>query len=424
MNSNNKILITGLALFSMVFGAGNLILPPFLGFKAGADWIWVVLGFFLTAVVVPVLAIATHAKLQGTLADFGAKISPKFGLVYSVIMYLIAVALPTPRTAAVTHEIGIAPFFDSPAILTSTIYFTLVLIFAWNRSRILDTLGKYLTPLIIVILLAIIAVAIFVPEIGSMTQSYNHPISKGLFEGYQTYDAIGGAVAGGVLIVSLKLKFPNLDFKAYRSLIFKSGLLAGGGLLLIYAGLIYAGAAYQDQFTSDANNVEVLVELAQETLGVLGHSALAVLVSLACFSTAVAIVTGTSDFVTSLIGGSDRVFKLTAIVASLLGLLMGQLNVSIILDIGLPAIYLIYPVTICLILLNLSPERFASKKVFISVVSVVVLFSVVDIFKYFLGDGFSAQVDAYIPFSEQYLGWVLPGLIAFVSANLSQKKTA
>ena len=77
MNTNNKILLTGLALFSMVFGAGNLILPPFLGFKAGADWMWVVRGFFLTAVVVPVLAIATHAKLQGTLADFGAKISPK-----------------------------------------------------------------------------------------------------------------------------------------------------------------------------------------------------------------------------------------------------------------------------------------------------------------------------------------------------------
>jgi branched-subunit amino acid permease len=58
------------------------------------------------------------------------------------------------------------------------------------------------------------------------------------------------------------------------------------------------------------------------------------------------------------------------------------------------------------------------------VVSIVVLFSVVDIFKYFLGDGFSSQVDTYIPFSEQYLGWVLPGLIAFVSANLLQKKNA
>ena len=83
--------IAGFALFSLFFGAGNLILPPYLGVKSGADWWIVVLGFVLTAVTIPILAIFAHAKLQGTLYDFGKKVSPVFSTIYCMLIYAILI---------------------------------------------------------------------------------------------------------------------------------------------------------------------------------------------------------------------------------------------------------------------------------------------------------------------------------------------
>ena len=104
MKFSKEVLVTGFALFSMFFGAGNLILPPFLGKNAADSWFWVTLGFFVTAVIIPILGILAHAKLQGTMYDFGKKVSPKFSLLYCLIVYAISIALPAPRTASVTYE--------------------------------------------------------------------------------------------------------------------------------------------------------------------------------------------------------------------------------------------------------------------------------------------------------------------------------
>ena len=162
MNKTKEIWITGFALFSLFFGAGNLILQPTLGVKSGVDWWIVVFGFVLTAVTIPILAIFAHAKLQGTLYDFGKKVSLVFSTIYCFLIYIIAIAIPSPRTAAVTHEMTVQPFFDTSPLLTSIIYFVLVFIFAINRSRIIGLIGKFLTPIIVLILLVIIAVAIFI----------------------------------------------------------------------------------------------------------------------------------------------------------------------------------------------------------------------------------------------------------------------
>ena len=156
MNKTKEILITGFALFSMFFGAGNLILPPFLGVNAGSSWNLVTLGFLITAVIIPILGILAHARLQGTMFDFGKKVSPIFSLIYCLIVYAISIVLPAPRTASVTHEMAIAPFFGTGSLLTSSVYFVLVFLFVINRSKIINLIGKYLTPLIVFILLCII----------------------------------------------------------------------------------------------------------------------------------------------------------------------------------------------------------------------------------------------------------------------------
>ncbi|MBT8282749.1 MAG: branched-chain amino acid transport system II carrier protein, partial [Muriicola sp.] len=161
MRQLRELLVTAFALFSLFFGAGNLILPPQLGFKAGSDWWIVALGFALSAVFIPILGIRAHAKLQGTMFDFAIKVSPKFSLIYCFVVYAISISLPSPRTASVAHEMAVSTFFDISPITTSFIYFALVLIFALNRNKILDIIGKLMTPAILLILLAIIGIVIF-----------------------------------------------------------------------------------------------------------------------------------------------------------------------------------------------------------------------------------------------------------------------
>ena len=150
MNIQRKeLLVTSFALFSLFFGAGNLLLPPMLGYNSGENWLWVAVGFMITAVVIPIIGILAHARLQGTLFDFGKKVSPTFSLIYCILIYVIAVAIPSPRTAAATHEIAIHPAFGTSPLLTSSIYFALVLVFVLNRSKILNLIGKFLTPFIV-----------------------------------------------------------------------------------------------------------------------------------------------------------------------------------------------------------------------------------------------------------------------------------
>lgn len=423
MFKNKEIFVTAFALFSLFFGAGNLILPPLLGFTSGDQWLLVTIGFCLSAMVIPLLGILAHAKLQGTLMEFGNKVSPTFSLVFSFFIYVIAVALPGPRTASVTHEMAIHPFWDISPWMTSSVYFTLVFLFAINRSRILDIIGKLLTPAIILILIAVITITVFSFPFSFGTTNIPNPFTNAILEGYQTFDAIGAVVVGGVIIISINLKHPSASYIDKKRLIRKAGWLAGLSLFLIYLGLILSGALIHTNFDADTTRTALLSGLAKQSLGNMGNLFLSILIGLACFTTAVGIVTGTADFVKSRCNNSQSAYVITAIFGSVLGVLMGQFNVAYIIAIALPALMFIYPITIVLILLNVVPEKYASPQVFKAVTAVTILFSIPD----FLGSiGPLIPKDGifdWIPLSAYSLGWVLPALVAFVIKNSSLAKT-
>ncbi|SDD69374.1 branched-chain amino acid:cation transporter, LIVCS family [Pricia antarctica] len=422
MSKTKEILVTAFALFSLFFGAGNLILPPLLGFRSGELWWLVTLGFCVSAVLIPILGILAHAKLQGTLFNFGKKVSPTFSLVYSFLIYGISISLPSPRTASVTHEMAVQPFFDSPAIITSIVYFLLVFLFVINRSKILDILGKLLTPGIFLILLLIIGTAVFSNEFIFGDTVFESPFSDGILEGYQTFDAIGAIVVGGVIIISINLKKKQATYEEKKALIRKAGWLAGLGLLLIYAGLILTGALLHGKFDPDITRTALLKGISAETLGNTGNLLLSILVSLACFTTAVGIVTGTSDFVKERFKGSQQAYVITAIIGCLLGIAMGQFDVGYIIVVALPALMFIYPITIVLILLNVLPELFASARVFKAVVITTIVFSIPD----FLGsvglEDSMVGLYNYIPLGRFSMGWVLPAVGIFVFINVFEQK--
>jgi LIVCS family branched-chain amino acid:cation transporter len=421
MNKTKEIWIAGFALFSLFFGAGNLILPPTLGFKSGADWWIVVLGFIITAIAIPIMAIFAHAKLQGTLYDFGKKVSPFFSTTFCFLIYIIAVAIPSPRTAAVTHEIAIQPFFNTPPILTSIFYFTLVLIFAINRSRIISLIGKFLTPIIVTILLVIIGIAFFSSPKTINLSSFKNPFIDGILEGYQTFDAIAGVVVGAVIIISLDYS-SHTTFDAKRRLIRKAGFISGTGLLLIYGGLILSGSLFSSTFAENASRTEVLSSLSSQTLGSLGSTFLSVLVALACFTTAVGIVTGTADYIQGICSNSKRAYIITAAIASAIGVVVGSFQVDFIITLAVPALMFLYPITIILILLNVIPEKYASKLVFRGVVLVTFIFSITDFLGFIIPRENLTEIKSMIPLAAHSLGWVLPALLVFVVLNLKKSR--
>jgi len=421
MSKTKETLITAFALFSLFFGAGNLILPPLLGFRSGGLWWLVTLGFCVSAVLIPILGILAHAKLQGTIFDFGIKVSPRFSIVYSFLIYGISISLPSPRTASVTHEMAVQPFFDTPSIITSIIYFLMVFIFVINRSKILDILGKLLTPAIILILLLIIATALFSNEFVFGDTVFASPFSDGILEGYQTFDAVAAIVVGGVIIISINLKKKDADYEEKKTLIRNAGWLAGLALLLIYAGLILTGALLHGNFDANITRTALLSGISFETLGNTGNLFLSILVSLACFTTAVGIVTGTSDFVKERFNNSQQAYLITAIIGCILGIAIGQFDVGYIIAVALPALMFIYPITIVLILLNVVPERFGSPKVFRAVVVTSIIFSIPDFLGSIgLGDIIEG-IQVYIPLSRFSMGWVLPAGVVFILMNAFER---
>lgn len=417
MFTKKEILVTAFALFSLFFGAGNLILPPLLGFKAGNQWLIVTIGFCLSAMVIPLLGILAHAKLQGTLMDFGKKISPTFSLVYSFFIYAIAIALPGPRTASVTHEIAIQPFWDISPWITSSIYFGIVFIFAMNRSKILGILGKLLTPAIILILIFVIGITVFSFPFDFGTTTIVSPFTNGILEGYQTFDAIGAVVVGGVIIISINLKHTDASYEDKKSLIRNAGWLAGLALFLIYMGLILTGALVHSAFDADTTRTALLSGLARMSLGTVGNFFLSVLVGIACFTTAVGIVTGTADFVKSRFHNSQTAYTITAVIGSILGVLMGRFDVSYIIAVALPSLMFIYPITIILIVLNVVPDKFASPIVFRAVTLTTIVFSIPDFLGSISATAPAPETFSWIPLQNVSLGWVMPALLVFMLSN-------
>lgn len=422
MNKTKLTWLFGFALFAGFFGAGNLILPPHLGFNSGTDWWLVALGFMATATFIPLLALFGHARLQGTILDFGKKVSPFFSVVYGFCVILIAISLPCPRTAAVTHEMSIQPYFNISSLVTSAVYFMLVLLFAIKRSKALDILSKILTPLIVLIILTIILLGIFGPTNTMKPSAFEAPFIDGFLEGYQTYDAIAGVLMGGIVIVSLN-QFGQFSVIEKKKIIAKSGLIAMLGLFLIYAGLIALGAVYNSEFPNDISRTELLLGLSTKTLGNIGTTFLSVLVGLACFSTAVAIVVSAADVFKSYFNNSQKVYVITSVVVCIIGVLVGQFDVHYIINVALPALMFIYPITIVLIALNILPEKWTSTSVFRIVILITFLFSIPDFLGFMIESDWLTQLKNNIPLAKDNLGWVLPAFLTFILLNLKNFTT-
>jgi LIVCS family branched-chain amino acid:cation transporter len=413
-----SVWIYGFTLFSLFFGAGNLILPPYLGLKSGTLWWLVILGFSISAVVIPMLGILAHARLQGALMDFGSKVSGIFALCFSIAIYSVALTLPAPRTAAVTHEMAIAPYFNIPPLATSLVYFTLVFLVSINRSKIVGILGKWLSPPLLLILLILVLSSVLNHLNPGDAVLLQNPFTDGILEGYQTFDAIGAVVAGGVILISMRIDFPQYDSGQRFKLLLGAGVIAASALFLLYSGLVYSGSLFQGMVSDAVDRTHLVHFMSESVLGNFGSALLSILFALACFTTAVGIITGTADFVKGIAGNSEFAYRITAFLGAFTGVLIGQFSVSKIIDIAVPILQVAYPLTIVLILLNALPKGSISIQFFRIIVWVTLVLSLPEALRFLDWNPDSLPVWSSLPFQQLGLGWVFPDFILFLIAVL------
>ena len=196
------------------FGAGNLIFPPQLGQLSGTNMLVSMGGFLISAVGLPILAIAVVAKAGG-LHILASRVHPRFAFAFTLLIYLsIGPFLGIPRAASLAFEMGISPFLSNtvgesnlPLLIYTLVYFGIAYWLCMSPSKLVDRFGKVLTPVLLVLIASIFVFSLFKPigelvaPIGDYAQ---FPLLKGFLEGYMTMDAIAALNFGIVISIALK----------------------------------------------------------------------------------------------------------------------------------------------------------------------------------------------------------------------------
>ena len=196
MNKKKDILVIGFALFSIFFGAGNLIFPPYIGLTSGNQWLISFLGFIISDVGIIFLSIVAVSK-TGSFQGVVGKAGKKFGIILEILMMLcLGPILVVPRTAATTFEMSISPLLGNinPYVF-SVIFFLIVFVLTIKPNKVMDIIGKVLTPLLLISLAVLIIKGIINP-IGDLEKVNSGKLfMTGITQGYQTMDGLTSVTA-------------------------------------------------------------------------------------------------------------------------------------------------------------------------------------------------------------------------------------
>src|SRR5690625_4927105 len=293
------IFIIGFALFAMFFGAGNLIFPPILGLESGTSWISSISGFAITSVFATFLGIMTVVVSGDNFSDVGNRIHPVFSVIIaSISMLSIGPLIAIPRTAATTFEVGVQSIFPkTKPIVSSIVFFSLTFILALSSSKVVNIIGKFLTPVLLIILVFLIVNGIVSPIDPELRQTLSHTDAfvLGFREGYQTMDLLASFIMAGIIIAAIKGKGYTEENEKKKTTTL-SALIAMTFLLLIYGGLVYLGATSGYEAIGSISRTELLLHISNGILGANGTVLLALCVGLACLTTSIALTSAVSDY--------------------------------------------------------------------------------------------------------------------------------
>ena len=356
------LLVVSVMLFALFFGAGNLIFPPFLGQNAGRNTLPAMVGFLATAVILPVLGVVVVARFDG-LERLGQQVDKRFALVFTVLIYIsIGPGLGIPRAASVPFEMAVAPYLPEGANASlwmagySLVFFLVALWLCLNPGKLVNRIGRGLTPALLMLLALLFVCFLFrgETEVAAPQDSYAAaPFLKGFTEGYNTMDTIAALNFG--LVISTTLGSFGLREKRDRMrYTILAGVLAGAILVLVYAMLSYMGMCSSGVYAVQENGAWTLRCIVYQVFGSTGAVLLAAIFTLACLTTCVGLINSISQYFSMLFKKVS--YRAWVYIITFFSFLICNLGLNMILSISVPILNAIYPVSIVLILLGLSHD--------------------------------------------------------------------
>lgn len=416
VRKRKTILFLGMALFAMFFGAGNLLLPAYLGFQTRTDWTFTFTGFSLTAILAPVLAIFAVAVSGNYFTDLGARANVKLAYLLSLINVLcIGPLIALPRAGASVFEVAIQPIIPTAQpVWVCVLFFGAVMVASFSLNKITGILGKIFAPLLLFFLVLLILPGLFMgTTLDTLPTVIEDRFYVGFQEGYQTMDVLAGLIFAVLLIAGANRK-GYTHTKDKIDVVVKSALLAAVCMLLVYGGLFYLGAHAQAN-ASDVTRSSLLISIATQYFGSNGVYLISLLMLLACITTAIALTAGSANFFERLTKGKLGYIE-GVISITLISIFLAITGVDTIIEYAAALLNFIYPVTLVLILsvLLFGKTITNQKPYFITLVVTMVISFVRVLTGWFPEETFLANLLNALPMARYNLEWVLPAVLTFV----------
>lgn len=345
-------IIIGFALFAIFFGAGNLIFPPYLGVTAGENWGIATLAFLISDPLLSIIAVMVVAALGGSALNVGRRVHPLFASALAAIcVLLIGPIFAVPRTGASTHEIFVQSYFpEAPQWITSLVFFGIVLWITYKENSVMDAIGKYLTPILLLILFLIFVGAVLQPNASFAATDRTGLFAQGFKEGYQTMDVLGAPLLAGVVMKDITRR-GYLNKKDQFRMMFGVGIVAFILLALVYSTLAYSGASMSTVIDSTAQRAAMLTTIVKNLLGSWGQLAMGLAVCFACLTTAIGLTTTCGQYFEEVSKGKIS-YKKTILVTVAVEFIISLVGVDSLINLAVPVLIFIFPIMIALILFS------------------------------------------------------------------------
>ena len=413
-NTARDVIVIGFALFSMFFGAGNVVFPPYLGLEAGPQWLTGFATYFVADIGLALLGMFALLRVGSSEAVLHRVGRVPAEILMCAIILCIGPMVAIPRTSASTYEMAIAPNISgvSPVVF-SVIFFALILALCIKESAVVDIVGKILTPLLLVGLFAIIIKGVVTPlgDIAALPQINNVAVT-GIKAGYQTMDALAALPFGIIVLQSVTAKGYDSGRKQFR-VVGGAAVLAGVLLLCVYMGLAYLGATVSAQYTSDIGRAQLIMALVEALMGKVGVILFGVVVGLACVTTAIALTSSAAAYFAELCRGKVS-YKVFVIAICVFSAVVSNLGLDRIVAVAAPVLDVIYPPTLVLIFISLLAPRLpdrVSRGAAIGALLTSVLCAL-------NANGIHIPFMANLPLYDLGLSWLLPAVIFGLAASL------
>ena len=347
--------VTGLMLFALFFGAGNLIFPPVLGASAGDRLPAVMAGFLITGVLLPLVAVIAVSTSGEGILGLARRVGGRFGAVAPAAVYLsIGPLYAIPRVVTVAYELATRPVLEllgtAPGRWTlpahAAGFLVVSVLIALRPSRLADRVGRWLTPALLV-LIAVLCVATIagddVVERAASGPYAASPFSTGLTQGYLTMDVLAATVFGIVVIQTLRSRGIGSTGRVVRA------TAAAGGIAAARQAAVYIGQAMIGTRTGGAaaDGTALLRSAASSALGPAGVIVFAAIVILACLTTSVGLLSAWAGYAYATLPRTT--FSRHLVAGAGCALILSNLGLAVIIRIVAPLTLLLYPITITLV---------------------------------------------------------------------------